>query len=185
MQITLDNYLKLLSESVLRITSGVIHDLANDLLCARRERRSVFLCGNGGSAANALHWANDLIYGASKGGHGGVRAHALPANPSVCTCLANDEGYEEVFAAQLRVLGSAGDLVIVFSGSGNSPNILKVLDNARGLGIKSWAIVGFDGGKALSLADRAIHFAVQDMQIAEDCQMVLGHAVTGILANGE
>jgi len=152
--------------------------LAGELDAARTEGRQIFLCGNGGSAANAIHWANDLIFGAGKTGRGGLRAHALPANAAVATCLANDLSYEQVFSAQLRVLGTAGDLLIVLSGSGNSPNILRAIEMARQMGIRSWAVLGFDGGKALQLADCVIHFEVADMQIAEDCQMILGHMVT-------
>lgn len=156
--------------------------LGEDLEKIRSERRQVFLCGNGGSAANALHWVNDLLYGAGKTGRGGLRAHALPANASVTTCLANDLGYDRSFSDQLAVLGTEGDLLIVLSGSGNSPNILRVLEIARKMGIRSWAVLGFDGGKALKMVDHAVHFSVSDMQIAEDCQMVLGHMVTRMLA---
>jgi len=155
--------------------------LWEDLEGIRSARRQVFLCGNGGSAANALHWANDLIYGAGKTGRGGLRAHALGANMPVATCLANDLTYDRIFSEQLAVLGSNGDLLIVFSGSGNSPNILRSLEMARSLGINSWAVIGFDGGKALALADHFVHFAVNDMQIAEDCQMALGHVITRML----
>jgi len=175
------------SEALSRVLSGMEWTsaglLAEELNQARNDRKQVILCGNGGSAGNAMHWANDLIYGAGKTGRGGLRAHALPANAPVVTCLSNDLGYDEVFSAQLRVLGNTGDILVAFSGSGNSPNILRVLEVAREMGIRSWAILGFDGGKALSLADQAIHFPVDDMQIAEDCQMVLGHVITRFLAS--
>lgn len=175
------------SEAFSRVLSGMDWNsarlLAEELNQARKDRKQVILCGNGGSAANAMHWANDLIFGAGKTGKGGLRAHALPANAPVATCLANDLGYDEVFSAQLRVLGNTGDILVAFSGSGNSPNILRVLEAANEMGIRSWAILGFDGGQALSLADRVIHFPVDDMQIAEDCQMVLGHVITRFLAS--
>ena len=87
----------------------------------RTNKARVFLCGNGGSAANANHWANDLIYGAAKGGRGGVRAHSLSANTSVLMCLANDTGYENIFSGQLEVLASPCDILVALSGSGNSP----------------------------------------------------------------
>jgi len=148
----------------------------------RSEKRHVFLCGNGGSAANANHWANDLIYGAAKGGRGGVRAHSLSANTSVLMCLANDTGYENIFSGQLEVLASPGDILVALSGSGNSPNILRALEAANKLGMETWAIVGFDGGKALGLALHAIHFPVHDMQIAEDLQMAVCHILTKELA---
>ncbi|MFZ9964754.1 MAG: SIS domain-containing protein, partial [Terrimicrobiaceae bacterium] len=128
------------------------------------------------------HWANDLIYGAAKGGRGGVRAHSLSANTSVLMCLANDTGYENIFSGQLEVLASPGDILVALSGSGNSPNILRSLEAGNLLGMETWAIVGFDGGKALELARYAIHFPVHDMQIAEDLQMVVCHILTKQLA---
>lgn len=122
--------------------------LAFQLDEARSKKSSVFLCGNGGSAANANHWANDLIYGAAKGGRGGVRAHSLSANTSVLMCLANDIGYENIFSGQVEVLASPGDILVVLSGSGNSPNILRAIEFSNRIGMETWAIVGFDGGKA-------------------------------------
>jgi D-sedoheptulose 7-phosphate isomerase len=154
--------------------SGV-ERLGVDLLDGWRGRRQVFICGNGGSAGNAIHLANDFIYGVAMPDGNGIRAHALSANPAVITCLANDIGYERIFAAQLAVQANLGDLLIVFSGSGNSPNIVAALEEARKRGIKSYAVLGYSGGKAKALADVAIHFAVDDMQIAEDLQLVVGH----------
>jgi len=148
----------------------------------RTDKARVFLCGNGGSAANANHWANDLIYGAAKGGRVGVRAHSLSANTSVLMCLANDTGYENIFSGQLEVLASPGDILVALSGSGNSPNILRAVEAGNKLGMETWAIVGFDGGKALEMARHAIHFPVHDMQIAEDLQMVVCHILTKELA---
>jgi len=91
------------------------------------------------------------------------------------TCLANDLSYEDVYSHQISVLGRQDDLLIVLSGSGNSPNILRALEQAKASGLKSYAILGYSGGKALDMADVAIHFPVDDMQIAEDCQLVVGH----------
>jgi D-sedoheptulose 7-phosphate isomerase len=147
-----------------------------------REGRQVFLCGNGGSAANAIHLANDLLYGVGKDCGRGMRVTALPANAAVITCLANDISYEDVFAQQLTALGHADDVLIAFSGSGNSPNILRVLDRAHELGIASFAVLGFSGGRAKKLADHAIHFPVDDMQVSEDLQMMVGHMVSQELA---
>ncbi|MDB5813295.1 MAG: sedoheptulose 7-phosphate isomerase [Rhodocyclales bacterium] len=135
----------------------------------------VFLCGNGGSAGNAIHLANDFLYGIAKRTGGGLRVSALSANPAVLTCLANDVGYEHIYSEQLAVQASAGDLLIVLSGSGNSPNILAVLEQARKMSVKSCAILGYSGGKSKALADIPIHFAVDDMQISEDLQLVVGH----------
>jgi D-sedoheptulose 7-phosphate isomerase len=141
------------------------------------DRRQVFLCGNGGSAGNALHLANDFVYGVAKERGVGMRALALPSNPALLTCLANDVGYDRIFSAQLAVQGDAGDLLIVLSGSGNSPNILKALEQAKAMRIRTFAIRGYSGGKAKALADIVIHFPVDDMQICEDLQLVVGHMV--------
>jgi D-sedoheptulose 7-phosphate isomerase len=176
------SYVEQLARAFSELEAGVCKRLAATLNTARKRKASVFLCGNGGSAANANHWVNDLIYGAGKTGRGGVRAHSLAANTSVIMCLANDTGYENVFSGQLRVLASPGDILIALSGSGNSPNILRALEEAKQLGLEAWAIVGYDGGKVLQLAQNVIHFSINDMQIAEDLQMVVCHEVTKILA---
>ena len=154
--------------------SGV-SQLAEDMYSAWLNGKQVFFCGNGGSAGNAVHLANDYIYGVAKRTGGGIRAVALAANPAVMTCLANDVGYEHIFSEQLAVLANEGDLLVALSGSGNSPNILRVLAQSNAMGVKSYAILGFSGGKAKEIADVAIHFPVDDMQIAEDLQLVVGH----------
>lgn len=154
-----------------------VRQLANELLDCWRTGRQVFLCGNGGSAGNAMHLANDLLFGISKSCGSGLRVNALPSNGSVTTCLANDMGYERIFSLQLAVLGNPGDVLIVLSGSGNSSNILEALEMARDKGLTSYAILGYSGGKAHELADFSIHFPVDDMQISEDLQLVVGHMV--------
>ena len=151
--------------------------LAADLHACWRDRRQLFLCGNGGSAANAIHLANDFLYGIAKPDGRGLKVMALPANSSVLTCLANDTSYAEIFSRQLTVLGGPGDLLLVLSGSGNSPNVLEAIFQARKQRIKSYAVLGFDGGKCRTAADVAIHFPVDDMQISEDLQMIVGHMV--------
>jgi D-sedoheptulose 7-phosphate isomerase len=91
------------------------------------------------------------------------------------TCLANDVGYESIFSEQLAVQAQAGDLLIALSGSGNSPNIVRVIEQAKEMNVKSYAILGFTGGKCKELVDVPIHFPVNDMQIAEDMQLIVGH----------
>ena len=137
--------------------------------------RQVFFCGNGGSAGNAIHLANDFLYGIAKHTGAGLKAQALSANPAVMTCLANDVGYDYMYSEQLAVLAESGDLLVVLSGSGNSPNILRVLEQASSMRVKSCAILGYTGGQCKSLANFSIHFPVDDMQIAEDMQLVVGH----------
>ena len=136
------------------------------------------MCGNGGSAANAEHFVNDLTYGVYKTFGKGINTEALTSNSSTLTCLANDLGYAEIFAHQLSVKSKPGDLLIVLSGSGRSPNVLRALEQAKKHQIKSYAIVGFDGGSTIHLADNVLHTAIHDMQICEDLQLIILHAVT-------
>lgn len=151
--------------------------LAEDLLRCWKGGHQVFLCGNGGSAGNAVHLANDFLYGISKTHGSGLRVHALSANTSVITCLANDEGYDSIFSLQLAVQARASDLLIALSGSGNSANILKALEQAKKMKVRTCAILGYSGGKAKAMAEMPIHFEVDDMQIAEDVQLVVGHMI--------
>jgi D-sedoheptulose 7-phosphate isomerase len=169
------DYARRLNDSLALTDWSAVEALGLALRDCLRRRRQVFLCGNGGSAANALHIANDLFYGITRKRGTGLRVQALPANVSLLTCLANDEGYASVYAEQLATLANPDDVLIVLSGSGNSPNIIEALHQARRMGLLSYAILGFNGGKAKALADRALHFPVEDMQIAEDLQVVVGH----------
>jgi D-sedoheptulose 7-phosphate isomerase len=171
------DYAARLSATLKTFDWSPVEQLANELLDCWKSGRQVFFAGNGGSAGNANHMANDFIYPLSKQKGSGIRVHSLSANPAILTCLGNDEGYDNVFAYQLAVHGRQGDVLIVFSGSGNSGNILKAIEEARRIGMKSYAVGGYSGGKAKALADVAVHFAVDDMQIAEDAQTILGHMI--------
>lgn len=148
---------------------------------AKNRKRAVYLCGNGGSAANANHFATDLLFGLNKNLGSSWRVFALSSNPSLLTCLGNDIGYEKIFSKQLESCGRAFDLLIVYSGSGNSANILNALKTARKLKMRSIAFVGFEGGKAKKLADFCLHFPVHDMQISEDLHMITSHLLLRLL----
>jgi D-sedoheptulose 7-phosphate isomerase len=169
------DYSERLSVVLREIDWAPVERLAHDLLDCWHNGRQVFLAGNGGSGGNANHLANDFLYPLSKTAGSGIRVHSLSANPAAITCLANDEGYDQIFSMQLAVLAREGDVLIVLSGSGNSPNILAALEEAKAIGMTSYALLGFSGGKARALADVPIHFRVDDMQIAEDAQMIVGH----------
>lgn len=152
-----------------------IPELGEALREAWQRGQTVYLCGNGGSAGNAIHLANDFLYGAGVKSGAGLKVEALSANAAVITTLANDIGYEEIFAEQLRVKGNPGDVLIVLSGSGNSRNVVKALEMANGKGLRTFAILGFSGGRCKELAQHPIHFEIADMQVAEDIQLVIGH----------
>jgi len=152
-----------------------IEYLINSLLVAWNKKNQLFICGNGGSAGNAIHLANDFIYGIDRKKGIGLRVEALSANPSVITCLANDVGYEHIYSQQLKVKADAGDILLVLSGSGNSPNVINALKIGNELEMQTFAILGFSGGQCLELAQHPIHFPINDMQISEDLQLMVGH----------
>ena len=149
--------------------------LCNELFEAWKNKRCVYLCGNGGSAANAIHIANDFNYGIDKNGGFGLSVEALPANSAVLTCLANDAGYDYIFSQQLHVKANPKDVLIVFSGSGNSNNVIKALEVGNEIGMKTFAILGYSGGMCKKIAQHPIHFEIDDMQISEDIQLIVGH----------
>ena len=171
------NYLKLINSIWEKIDWDKVNNLSDDLFHAWKSGTQVFICGNGGSASNANHLANDFLYGISPLDGKGMKVHSLTANTAVNTCLANDTGYENIFSGQLSALANANDLLIAFSGSGNSQNIIEAIKMAKSLGIKTHAVLGFDGGKCRDLVDNPIHIPVDNMQIAEDFQMIIGHII--------
>jgi len=170
-----NNYIVKLSDTLINYNWSNVDLLANELSQAKKKKCKVFLCGNGGSAGNAIHIANDFVYGVAKKTGQGIRAIAFTENQSVITCLANDLGYEFIFSEQLALHGDSEDLLIVLSGSGNSTNLVNVLKQAKSMEIRSFAILGYDGGLCKDLADVSIHFPINDMQIAEDTQLIVGH----------
>ena len=152
--------------------------LTNDLRKAWKEKKSIFICGNGGSGSNANHIANDLLYGVGfnreTGKYSlGMRVESLVSNSGVITCLANDINYEDIFSKQIEIKGNEEDLLITLSGSGNSANIIKALNKANSLGLNTTAIVGFDGGECKKIARNVIHTSINDMEISEDIQMII------------
>ena len=156
-----------------------IYELAADLYEAWKDGNRVYICGNGGSAANAMHIANDLHYGIglsmAQTSTPGIRVEALPSNVAIVSCLANDEGYENIYAKQIDVKGDKDDILIVLSGSGKSLNVVNAIKRANEKKMKTYAIVAFDGGTCLKEASRTIHIKKNDMQIAEDSQLIIGH----------
>ena len=176
----MDSLFKKYAASLANIISSQAWDevelLAQTMLTVWQTNKQLFLCGNGGSAGNAIHLANDFLYGiSSQISKPGLKVEALTANASVLTCLANDIAYSEIFSEQLLVKADAEDLLIVLSGSGNSKNVVRALEAGNTIGMKTFAILGFSGGECLKLAKVPIHFKVNDMQISEDLQLIVGH----------
>ncbi len=138
-----------------------------------KKGKTIYICGNGGSAGNANHIANDLIFAAGKKNKSGLKVESLASNPSIITCLANDIGYENIFSEQIKVKGTKGDLLIALSGSGNSKNIINAIRTAKKKNLYTFAILGFNGGKCKKIVNNYVHYKINDMQISEDMQMIV------------
>lgn len=134
----------------------------------------LLLCGNGGSAAEAQHFATELV-GRYFKNRRPLPAIALTSDGTLVTCIGNDFGYEQVFARQVAGLGRPGDLLVVLTSSGNSRNILAALDEARRIGIESVALLGRGGGEARSRATCSIVVPGQSGAAAQECHLFLVH----------
>lgn len=179
----INNYKKNLSKTLEKLEIEKVKELCESILSAWKTNNTIYLCGNGGSAANAIHIANDMTYGAGKKNGKGINIESLSSNSAVLTCLANDLSYEDVFSEQVKVKGKSNDLLIVLSGSGNSKNVIKAIEIAKNKKMKTFAIVGFDGGTCKKIADNSIHFDINDMQVAEDFQLIVSHMCMRWLSN--
>ena len=120
---------------------------------ARDVGATIYVAGNGGSAATATHWVNDLCKAATRSGRARIRAMCLSDSTSWLTALSNDEGYERSFAGQLETFTRPGDVLALISASGNSPNLLAATRTARDLGASTVALLGFDGGALREMVD--------------------------------
>ena len=169
------SYIRKLQACLASEAMDAVPVLAESLLRMWRNNAQLFICGNGGSAGNAIHLANDFIYGAGRRQGKGLKVEALSANPAVLTCLANDVGYDFVFSEQLKVKAEQNDVLITLSGSGNSANIINAIETGNQIGMETFAILGYSGGKCKEIAKHSVHFPVEDMQISEDMQLIVGH----------
>ena len=141
-----------------------------------KNEKTIFWCGNGGSAAESSHLAVELI-GRFKNNRRSLPSLSLNADTAAITCIANDFGYDEIFARQLEGLGKKGDVLVVLSTSGKSENILKVLQKAKGMGIISIALLGKGGGQAVVLSDYAIVIESEETARIQEIHLLLGHTL--------
>ena len=151
--------------------------VADLLLDCHRRDATVFVLGNGGSASTASHFACDLAKGTQADGVPAFRAVAIGDNVALLTAWANDVSYERVFAEQLAALVRPGDVVVLISTSGNSPNVLAAAEVARAAGATSVALTDRDGGRLCGLADLTIRVPTASTQQAEDAHLAIAHSL--------
>ncbi|MBI4423770.1 MAG: SIS domain-containing protein [Elusimicrobia bacterium] len=155
--------------------------LAEAVARAERDGRQVLVMGNGGSAATASHIATDWCKTASVPGRRQVKCLSLADNASFITAIGNDLSFDDIFSRQLENILERGDLVVLVSGSGNSPNLLKAAACARSRGAKTAALLGFDGGKLRGAVDLPVLVASDQYGVIEDLHLAIGHIVTFFL----
>lgn len=178
MQPWISDYLRAQKTAHDSIPVEAVAQVVEKLRAACREDRQVFVFGNGGSAANASHFATDLGKGASDKLKKRFRVFCLNDNVSWMTALANDYSYEDVFAGQLQNFARAGDLVLGISVSGNSPNCVKAFAWAKQNGLQTIALVGAKRGRMAEIADQSIVVADTHYGRVEDVQMTICHLLS-------
>ena len=176
------SYIDYLSTVLNNISLKGIEKFVEVLLEARERESSIFFIGNGGSAATASHFANDIAIG-TRTYEKPFRAISLCDNQAVITAIANDDGYEKIFSQQLQVLLKKQDVVVAISASGNSPNLLDAIDTAKKMNTITVGISAFDGGKMKEMVDISVHVPTEKGEYgpAEDAHMVLDHLVSNYL----
>lgn len=172
------DYVDRLRAALEQIPVARVEVMGDILYRAYQHNKQVFIIGNGGSAATASHMACDLGKNTIAHNRPRFRVMSLNDNMPLLSALANDVGYEHVFAEQLRNLIHPGDVLISISGSGNSPNVLRAMEYARSRAATNIALLGFDGGRAMKLADEYMLVPIRDYGIVEDLHMVLDHILT-------
>jgi len=176
-------YLAYLADVLARLDLSTVAQAFERLDHARRQGQTIFIIGNGGSAATASHMANDLLNMTYKvpGVVPAFRVMALTDNMAVFSAIANDDGYDQVFVRQLATLFRTGDVLVSISASGNSPNLVAAARWAQAHGGINVGLLGFDGGVLLPLCDTAVVVKTPpgDYGIVEDAHMIMDHVITG------
>jgi D-sedoheptulose 7-phosphate isomerase len=177
----LKSYFEKMGKTLLESPLDKLSRAAELLMEARAADRWIFAAGNGGSAATASHFVNDFVKGLSADGKKRFKAFALNDCIPVFTALANDISYSEMFIEQLKNYASTGDVLVVYSGSGNSPNVVKAAAYAQEIGMDVIAFTGRDGGKVDPYCTVNCIAPTDVMEEIEDVHMVWEHAFITIL----
>jgi D-sedoheptulose 7-phosphate isomerase len=172
-------YIKDINSTIEALDEKQITSFIELLYKAYKEEKMVFIIGNGGSAANASHFAQDLAKGTRKTVEQvkRIKALSLTDNLPFITALGNDDGYETVFEQQLRTFAKPEDILICISGSGNSPNILKAVKWANKNKLLTVGVTGFDGGALMKLNKYSVHVPLNNMYVVESIHSIIFHYV--------
>lgn len=173
----IERYCCEMADMMRTMPAGAIARAAESLLDCHRRGGTVFVLGNGGSAATASHFACDLAKGTRTAGLPAFRVMPLTDNVPLLTAWANDTSYDRVFAEQLASLARPGDLVVAISASGDSPNVLAAVELARELGASTLALSGRSGGRLHRLADLTVRVPADTIEQVEDAHVIIAHSL--------
>ena len=172
-----ENYKSELLKAIESIDLKKVGEAIETLGQARDEGRRIFVCGNGGSASMASHFATDLVKGASFGRPSRFRIQALTDSLPTITAYSNDVGYECIFVEQLKNFAEPGDVIVAISSSGKSPNVLRVIEYGNSIGCRTIALTGGSGGQLGPLASLEIRVAHPHTGRIEDLHQVVLHMI--------
>lgn len=175
----ISNYILKLSTLLGSMDINSISNIILELEKIHSNDGKIYIIGNGGSAATSSHMANDLSVGLKLREIRNFNIESLSDNSSICTAIANDIGYENIFYAQLKNKLKKSDLIIAISCSGNSANIIKAVEYAKGIGTSIVGMTGFEGGKLKEIADIRFHVDTDkgEYGLVEDVHMILDHII--------
>jgi D-sedoheptulose 7-phosphate isomerase len=160
-----------------------IDNISRILINCLKKKKTIFWCGNGGSASDSQHLAGELV-GRFVGDRKPLKSIALNADSAVMTCIVNDYGYEHLFSRQIEGLGSNGDVLIGISTSGNSVNVLNALKSAKNIGINTIGLLGNGGGKAKKIVDNSIIIPSKTTARIQEMHILVGHILCDLIEDG-
>jgi D-sedoheptulose 7-phosphate isomerase len=174
----IQNYVSNFKQSLESLDFNKIDKISELVILKSSNQNTIYIIGNGGSAALAEHMSTDMMFG-TKASHPTIATICLSSNSSSLTATGNDINFESIFSRQLRNIGKKGDLLIVISASGNSINLINAVNEAKKLQMDTLGILGFDGGMLINLVDHFIHVktAIGEYGISEDLHLMINHLI--------
>ena len=177
------NYVSIKNKLLNKINKNELKNIIEEILTAVKKQKNIFSCGNGGSASTAEHLSCDFSKGSCTDTNLNIKVFSLNSNVSLMTAIANDISYDDIFSYQLARFGKPNDILLLFSVSGSSRNILKCAKEAKRKKIKIISFTGFNGGKIKKLSKYNTNFATNNFGIVEDCHLSIMHFISQYIRN--
>ena len=177
------NYVSIKNKLLNKINKNELKNIIGEILTAVKKQKNIFSCGNGGSASTAEHLSCDFSKGSCTDTNLNIKVFSLNSNVSLMTAIANDISYDDIFSYQLARFGKQNDILLLFSVSGSSKNILKCAKEAKRKKIKIISFTGFNGGKIKKLSKYNTNFATNNFGIVEDCHLSIMHFISQYIRN--